>query len=51
MALSIEYCMVGNFTGTAKKAKIQVSESFVVLVFAVGESGTPRLASVWLKAE
>ena len=50
-ALSIEYFMVGNFKGTAKKAKIQVSESFAVLVFAVGKSGTRRLATVWLKVE
>ena len=43
--------MVGNFIGTAKKAKIQVSESFTDLDIVVGESGTRRLASVWLKLE
>ena len=38
------------FAGTAKKAKIQVSEVFTVLIFAVGESGTCELASGMTKS-
>ena len=39
--------MVGNFRGFkffTKQAKIRVLEIFAVLIFAVGESGTCRLA-------
>ena len=46
--------MVGNFSRVqifAKLAKIQVSEIFVILIFAVSESGTYRLASGTAKCE
>ena len=46
--LAYWYRMDGNFRGYkffAKQAKIWVSDIFVVLIYAVGESGTRGLAS------